>query len=466
MRVKIWLIIFALLLLGLSGANQAFGQEDVTFAPTEVSIDFPDSITFHSNAVSSGSDIVKAQFVYYLDRYGALDNTTRSQLDIQPGKNVPLTYEWDTSDITVVPWAPIVYQWRVTDADGNVYETDPQRVDYEDNRFDWQERADADVIIRWHDKPANFGEDVFEIAQKAIGKQKELFGIELAIPIQIIVYNNQDEFNDWHDVALTWVGGEAFPDFGITTQIVSSNTPDPRWLNDVIPHEISHLYLYQAAFNPVSPVPTWLDEGVAQFNELGEDDTSYLVKDAVKEGKLIPLTTLESGFGKHDEVRIRLAYAEGLSAVRYLVQTYGEEGLARLLADYKKGMNTEKAFLDALGVSMGQFQQDWAESVGAPRESMNTPTPWPIATYPPVPTPGLPPGKGKTPTPSPTPPVNPAASGGITPSPSPSPEASSTPTPTVVQDENASPRPPICSGLIILLPLPLAAVTLHKRRRK
>jgi hypothetical protein len=187
-------------------------------------------------------------------------------------------------------------------------------------------------------------------------------------------------------VALDWVGGEAFPDFGLTTQIVTSKLPDPHWLNAVVPHELSHLYLYQAAYNPTAPIPVWLNEGIAQYNQFSDEGTDYLVTNAAQAGELIPLTSLAAGFGQHDEPRIRLSYAEGLSAVKYLVETYGEAGLTRLLGDYKKGMPTDQAFQDALGVSMGQFQQDWAESVGASRESMITPTPWPMPTFPPTPT--------------------------------------------------------------------------------
>jgi len=458
MKQRYWLLPAILLLVFLAGTGVVFGDGGVTFSPTETAIDFPNSITFDSQAVSAGSDIVKAQFIYYLDRYGASDSTTRENLTIQPGKSVDLHYRWDTSDMTALPWSPIVYRWRVTDADGDSYESEPQRVEYKDTRFDWKERSGDDVIVLWHNKPDIFGDKVFEIAQEAIERQKKLFGVSLAIPIRIVVYNNQQEFTDWHSVALDWVGGEAFPDFGLTTQIVTSKLPDPHWLNAVVPHELSHLYLYQAAYNPTAPIPVWLNEGIAQYNQFSDEGTDYLVTNAAQAGELIPLTSLAAGFGQHDEPRIRLSYAEGLSAVKYLVETYGEAGLTRLLADYKKGMPTDQAFQDALGVSMGQFQQDWAESVGASRESMITPTPWPMPTFPPTPTQMILGGKGETPTPK--------AEARATATPEP--KAVSTPTPestpvvTPAPSESKKPSAPICPGLFILLPLPLAALFLKK----
>ena len=453
-------IVLSLVLISLAlGAGVVWAQSGVQFSETETSIDFPNSISFSSHVQSSGSDIVKAQFVYYLDRLGASDSTTRENLDIEPGPNIDLHYTWDTSKTTVLPWSPIVFYWRVTDAQGNVYESEPQKVYYRDTRFNWQERANDQVVVLWHDKPADFGDKVFEIAQQAIQKQEKIFGRPLTIPIRIIIYNSPQEFSAWHSVALDWVGGEAFPDFGLTTQIVSSDRPDQHWLKAVIPHEISHLYLYQTAHNASAPIPVWLNEGLAQYNEFIDSGTDYLVEQAVKENRLLPLTSLAAGFGQHDEARIRLSYAEALSAVRYLAKTYGEAGISRLLAAYRQGLTTEDAFRTALGISMGQFQQDWAVSVGARAESMITPTPWPKPTFRPPPTP-MQFGNGNAATPGPT------ASPEPTPTPhalaaTPTPEPTNTPAPTPAP---APPGKPLCPGLIMLLPLPLAAIVIKQKR--
>jgi len=458
-----------LLLVLLVLPGPVWGQGSVKFAPTQVKMDFPTRIVFDSKATSSDAEIVKAQFIYYFDRYGASDSTTREQIEIEPGREVNLHYDWDTSDLTIIPWTPIVFRWRVTDANGNSYESEPQKIYFQDTRFNWKKLEGNNVIVLWHDKPDIFGKKVLEIAEKAIEKERKLFGVDLAIPIRIIIYNNSNEFNDWHSVGLDWVGGEAFADFGITTQIVTSRLPDPYWLNAVIPHELSHLYLYQAAHNPTAPIPVWLNEGIAQYNEFIDSGTDYMVKDAAKEGKLIPLTSLAAGFGQHDEPRIRLSYAEALSAVKYLVKKYGEDGLARLLAAYKAGLPTDEAFQQALGISMGQFEEEWAEAMGAPAGSMVTPTPWPMPTFPPTPTPmQVVSSSKKTPTvestaeataaPTTAPPATPTPKA-TTPPPTdtPPPAATATPEPPASGDKT-----PFCPGLLILLPLPLAAVLFRK----
>jgi hypothetical protein len=130
-----------------------------------------------------------------------------------------------------------------------------------------------------------------------------------------------------------------------------------------------------------------LNEGVAQYNEFV--DNSYAltsVENAVDRGELIILSSLAEGFGSYDEIRVRLAYAESLSAVNYLVETYGEGGLAAVLAAYREGHPTEEAFEVALGVPFSQFESDWASWLGVPEGEYITPTPWAMPAFPATPT--------------------------------------------------------------------------------
>ena len=113
-------------------------------------------------------------------------------------------------------------------------------------------------------------------------------------------------------------------------------------------------------FHRRSNPPTWLNEGVAQYNESGiHRATLRDVETAANRGDLIPLSALEVGFGYFNEARTRLAYAEALSAVTYLVETYGDAGLAALLAAYREGMVTREAFPAALAVTPGEFEAGW-----------------------------------------------------------------------------------------------------------
>ncbi|NQS92032.1 MAG: hypothetical protein HQ574_06440, partial [Chloroflexi bacterium] len=152
-----------------------------------------------------------------------------------------------------------------------------------------------------------------------------------------------------------------------------------------IPHEISHLYFNQVTHNPGVSVPVWLNEGVAQYNEfITHEWEESQVDAAAREGRIIPLSSLANGFGAFDEDRVRLSYYEALSAVTFLVETYGNQGLDDLLTAYKDGKTTDEAFSSALGISSEEFEYSWAESVGA--EGYMIPTAFVMPTFRPPPT--------------------------------------------------------------------------------
>lgn len=382
-----FLFIWLVLLIALSPSSSAKAQSQITFGKTTVENHFPDSLTFRVSVSSTEGEIVSAKLYYSFSVNISTESTYRFEVEVEPGRQVDLEYIWDTSQLTSVPSTPINFYWEVTDSAGNRTRSGKMFVRYDDNRFNWQKLESENIRIWWHDKPGSFGQDVMDIAEQAIKAQRRLFGADLEFPMMIIVYNDLDEFNDWHAIPLGWVGGQAYPNFGITTQIVTSRSASKVWLNDVVPHEISHLYFAQVTYNPTAPTPAWLDEGVAQYNEFNDHSWGVsLAQAAAVSEVLLPLSVLEDGFGSYNEERIYLSYNEALNAVVYMVETYGEGGLADLLAAYKSGLHTDEAFPAAFGVSMGQFESDWSVWLGAPEGSLVTPTPWPFPTFRPSPT--------------------------------------------------------------------------------
>ncbi|MCB9422316.1 MAG: hypothetical protein H6667_21110 [Ardenticatenaceae bacterium] len=379
---------FILLLLLLALVRQsAAGQEAITFGTFATTNHFPSDLTFSTTAASTAGDIVDAELVFHLRNQFSSDSLSRMKIAFEPAASVDLSYVWDTSGGTI-PGAAVIYHWEVTDSAGNQVHSAEQLVRYEDTRYEWQVLENEAIAVWWHDRPTSFGEDVFEIATEAVEKQRELFQADLDFQMRILIYNDFAEFAEWNGVVSEFIGGQAFVDQGITAQIVSAYGSQEQWLNDVIPHEISHLYFEQVTFNRRSNPPTWLNEGVAQYNEFGIHlGTLRDVETAAHQGDLIPLSSLEVGFGLFNESRARLAYAEALSAVTYLVETYGNDGMAALLAAYHQGMITDEAFPAALGVTPGQFEADWTIWLGLAEGEFVTSTPWPLPTFPASPTP-------------------------------------------------------------------------------
>jgi len=384
-------IITSITILGLGQFYQGniYAQEAVAFSEMRVENNFPDGMTFRVNVSSNVGEIVSAKFVSTTDNYYSSSSYSRETVEMEPGTDITLEYVMETGDVTVIPMMPINYYWDVVDARGNHYQSETSTVRYEDTRFDWKVKQNDQVGVWWHDRPDSFGSTVYDIANKAIQQQFNLFRTELDYQIIILIFNKREEFDSLQSVEHDWIGGQTFSNYGITTQIVEDSSSQ-YWLNAVIPHEISHLYFAQVTHNPAVSIPVWLNEGVAQYNEFTTNSFALRqVESAAKRGDLISLSSLDTGFGAFNEERIRLAYDEALSAVTYLVRTYGEDGLSSLLKAYKEGNTTDDAFRLVFGVDSGEFEADWAAWAGFSGE-YTTPTPWALPTFRPSPTASVP----------------------------------------------------------------------------
>ena len=386
------LILSALVLFFLATPRAINAQSAITFGAPSHDIDFPDSLSFAINASSNAGEILTAKLTFWVPGLVSFStNLTKNQVEFSPASSVQLLYIMNTEGFTVFPSTPYLYYWEVTDSAGNTAKSKEFSIRYDDTRYDWDIFENEEVAVWTHDRSRSFGQSIFEIAKRAITAQYPLYQIEIAFQIRIIVYNNTDEFAEWHSGSVSGIGGQADPNIGVTTQIVSLGGFFGGWLNDVIPHEISHLYFAQVTYNPTVSIPNWLSEGVATYNEfLDHSRELNEVEKLGQRGELVPLSSLARGFGRQvDEDRFRLAYSEAVSAVTYMIETYGEDGLADLLAAYKSGLATDDAFMSAFGVDATEFEFGWAAWLGIPEGDYVIPTAWPMPTFRPSPTPFL-----------------------------------------------------------------------------
>jgi hypothetical protein len=259
------------------------------------------------------------------------------------------------------PFLPMEYYWQVYIPGAGFLDGPHQSGLYEDNRFQWEKLEADNITVFWHDRPQGLGEKILQIAKKADQAQREFYGLELNYPYRIVIFNTAQEFLDWNVDVDQYVAGEAFPFYDLTVQIVEDDSPD--WLDEVIPHEISHLYFTQATYRSMPDFypPRWLDEGVAVYNEFSDHSfENVLLQQAVLADQILPLNQLTESFGD-DENAVDLAYAEGYSAVSYIMEVYGRDTLKELMNSYRRGKSTDEAFLFAIDRTFAEFEADWMD---------------------------------------------------------------------------------------------------------
>ena len=332
------------------------------------------------------------------------------------------------------------------------------RVVYADDRFDWKTEAGDLVRVHCYKGTEAFGKRALKIAEDAIRDTSKLLGVTETEPVDFYIYADQGAFLEALGPSFTEsVGGLAVTSIRTLFTHIAPDQIDAAWIAHVIPHELAHLVFNTAAGNPYHFPPKWLNEGLAEYQSVGYGvDDRNAVRDAVKDGTLIPLDGLVGQFPASSE-QFYLAYSESTSAVDFLVRTHGTDALVTLIRSYAEGRTDDEAFTAALGVDTAGFADAWMADIKAPAPTRFGPQP-----APPGPVPSAwsgPPIGGVVATPEPIAPSGaPAATAATTPGASPDPAA------TVGAAEFPFWVPPLFAGIAIVFAVVLLLAARANRR--
>jgi hypothetical protein len=237
---------------------------------------------------------------------------------------------------------------------------------YADDRLAWKTLEGKVVRAHWYDGDAAFGRRVLDIGDTAIADTSKLLGVTETDPIDFFVYADQDKFYDaLGPGARENVGGEAHADIRTMFALITPSDIGASWVETVVPHELTHLVFATAIENPYHEPPHWLNEGLAVYLSEGYGQSyKASVRDAVRSDSVIPLAGLVGAFPTSYE-RFFLGYGESVSAVDFVVRTYGKEALVGLIRSYAKGLSDDEAFTAAFKVDTAAFEAAWLKDIGA-----------------------------------------------------------------------------------------------------
>jgi hypothetical protein len=151
----------------------------------------------------------------------------------------------------------------------------------------------------------------------------------------------------------------------------------------VIPHELTHLVFDTAVRNAYHFPPRWLNEGLAVYLSEGYTPSWRAeVTQAVGQHSLLSLEGLTGQFPTSAD-EFSLAYGESVSAIDFLVRTYGKARLVALIRSFSAGRADDEAFRQALGVNVAGFELAWLADLGATVPVRYGPRPAPTGPLPP-----------------------------------------------------------------------------------
>lgn len=371
------LLALSFLLLASAPLAPAIAQETVEnaapeaipgFAITldEATPEFPDGITFSLEAEAT-DPIANVELLYNVP---GLETYSVELPSFEIGTTelaIDQTVDLRAGDLP--PGTDVQYRWRITEDDGDIIETPEQTVPWLDDRYDWTPLTGEHVTVYTYDGNAAFQQEILDSAERTVDSLSEAYGVTPEQPIRVWSYSNKDDlYGALAPNSEPWIAGAAYPGLHLIMAILPSGDSDE--LARVVPHEISHQVLHQATKNPFNSPPQWLDEGLATFwQESGRDRFYAHGLRLAAEGNIPPLRTLNGNF-PYDPDGAMDAYALSLTAVIYILDTYGDEGMANLIAAFPEGIAYEDAIQQGLGISFDELDRQWREDLAADAERL------------------------------------------------------------------------------------------------
>ena len=362
------------------GATPTFGKATATAA-------FLDSITVEQRATLP-SDVHRIEA--YVRQSGQGRTFLADVPDPGPGDH-ELRYVHSTPSGSLFPNSRVELGFRVTLDDGTVFDSQPARILYEDTRFAWNTLEGDLVRVHWYAGGDGFGRRALQIGDKAVKEAAELLGVTETDPIDYFIYSDTEAFYDVLGPAIREnVGGIALSEIRTLFANIPPSAVNDPWVGIVVPHELTHLVFATATDNPYHAPPHWMNEGLAVYLSEGYASSARgNVERAARDGEIMPIQALVGQFPTTAE-RFGLAYDESVSAIDYLIRTYGKDALVGLIRSYAEGVSDDDAFTAALGVTAAGFETGWLADLGVDQ---------PPPAYGPRPAPAgpLPPGWAATP---------------------------------------------------------------------
>ncbi|RUA21736.1 MAG: hypothetical protein DSY79_04695 [Chloroflexi bacterium] len=353
-------------------AGWAFSSSAVTYADegnikvveAKAESQFPDGIRF--SVVASSVDEIDDIRVFF----SKVDQKGRSayrSVEFEPGESVvgESILPSGTGGSYFPPGTKIEFSFEVRDKAGAVVRTETQDFVYEDNRFEWLTVVEDLITVYYY---GEYVEDrayiVLEAAKANMKKMLPVLGIAPTEPLRIVSYNNYRHMSS----ALPF-RSQAVSE-GLQTQGMAFSNErvllvhgfDPT-VTGTVSHEFTHLLVGEAAGSAISQVPSWLNEGLAEYGNIDPtDDYDAALRYGIFTRRIKPLWYLSSFGGTPEDIII--AYGQGRSVVQYMIDSYGEARMAALFPVLQRTLDIDQALLEVYGMDQFGLDTAWREALG------------------------------------------------------------------------------------------------------
>ena len=365
-----------------SGLTALASTDAISVKSSNVVSEFPEGMRFFVEAESE----TEIEEIAVKFRAGTQEREVYGYMEFDSAKVVDSELFWrtNTAGRYIPPGTIIYYYFEIRDADGNELVTEIAEFIYEDARFEWHEVSDGAVAVAYHGPVKSRAEQILEATIDTIDFMSPILGAETDDPIRITMYNNNREMLEALPPGSTTIRreliteGQAFTNLG--TLLVLAGRGD----TGTAAHEVTHILTHRAGDSAARRVPSWLDEGLAEFGNMYLSISYDIALEfAMSLDRLLPITSMPTLPGNPEDVIIFYGMAKSL--IEYMVIVYGPTAMRDLLAELKDGTPMDDSIEKIYGIGRIELENDWRDTLGAvhyvpPDRESAKPTPVPRRT--------------------------------------------------------------------------------------
>ncbi|MEW6380531.1 MAG: peptidase MA family metallohydrolase [bacterium] len=217
-------------------------------------------------------------------------------------------------------------------------------------------------LIRYQAQDKYFSQELALLAERSYTRVAGHLGLHPATQIDIYLADSRELFTRIQpslSPVSEQVTGLAYP--GLSRILLLSPRAAPAGsihLEKTFIHELTHI-LIGASCRPSASIPHWFNEGVSML-EAEEWNWHYqaLMTRICITRNLIPLRHLDQSFPT-DPDHLQTAYAQSISMVTFIRDTYGHDALRAITHCLLRGDSIDQALRTAVGLDPGELELQW-----------------------------------------------------------------------------------------------------------
>ncbi len=240
-----------------------------------------------------------------------------------------------------------------------------------EDRDDWNCAKSTHFIIYFHSAEQRFINRTISEAERCYEEIAEDLGFRRYNfwtwdkRARIYIDDSAEEFHA-RPGQQAWTVGYAVP----RAKAIYSYQDAPRFLDQVLPHEMTHLIFDEMVGYDNQAVPVWLKEGVSGYVEYSRARSMSqpygIIVKAIRQGRLMSIQDLEDYDLQQslDQEAVQLYYAQAFCAVHFIIEEFGEDGftyfceLLRDRRDLLRALRAAFSFAD-----LEEFNQEWMKFI-------------------------------------------------------------------------------------------------------